>query len=189
MSLEGEVGMWRLMKSWCMKARVLGGLALLAVPRRSVYSADEYHRLEREYRTLEDRKTELGREVLVLQVENEKLNDRLNNSALLHFWGRSEVERLAMLAEECGEVVQVAGKILRHGYQAYNPYDERQRTNRVLLERELGHVYAIVTLMRRSGDIRIADVREWEKKHLRRLPEWTHYQEYDAAPAKASAAD
>lgn len=28
----------------------------------------------------------------------------------------AEVERLALLAEECGEVIQTVGKILRHGY-------------------------------------------------------------------------
>ena len=28
----------------------------------------------------------------------------------------AETERLAILAEECGEVIQAVGKILRHGY-------------------------------------------------------------------------
>jgi hypothetical protein len=32
----------------------------------------------------------------------------------------AEAERLALLAEECGEVVQVIGKILRHGYESYD---------------------------------------------------------------------
>ena len=30
-------------------------------------------------------------------------------------------ERLAMLAEEAGEIVQMVGKILRHGYDSYHP--------------------------------------------------------------------
>lgn len=46
-------------------------------------------------------------------------------------------ERLVILAEECGEVVQAIGKILRHGYEsAYNG-----ETNRQALERELGDLF------------------------------------------------
>ncbi|MDJ0712582.1 MAG: hypothetical protein QNJ14_19525 [Woeseiaceae bacterium] len=32
-----------------------------------------------------------------------------------------EAERLAILAEEAGELIQTIGKILRHGYDSYNP--------------------------------------------------------------------
>jgi len=40
-----------------------------------------------------------------------------------HFNGLSpaEAERLALLAEECGEVVQAVCKVLRHGYESTNP--------------------------------------------------------------------
>ena len=39
-----------------------------------------------------------------------------------HFNGlsESEQERLSILIEECGEVVQAACKILRHGYESFN---------------------------------------------------------------------
>lgn len=33
----------------------------------------------------------------------------------------AQAERLAILAEECGEVVQIIGKILRHGLDSWHP--------------------------------------------------------------------
>jgi nitrogen fixation/metabolism regulation signal transduction histidine kinase len=52
----------------------------------------------------------------------------------------AEAERLAILAEECAEVIQVVGKILRHGYESHNPFDPQKVTNRGLLAQELGHL-------------------------------------------------
>lgn len=66
----------------------------------------------------------------------------------------AEVERLAIMIEECGEVVQACTKILRHGYEDYNPDkkpDERE-SNRFALARELGDVSAIAQLMASHGD-------------------------------------
>lgn len=54
----------------------------------------------------------------------------------------AQAERLAMLAEECGEVIQVIGKILRHGYDSYHP-DRPHITNRELLQRELTDLAAV----------------------------------------------
>jgi hypothetical protein len=65
----------------------------------------------------------------------------------------AEVERLALLAEECGEVVQMVGKILRHGYHSYHPRDEARTTNRRLLTNELGNIHVAVELMIDNGDI------------------------------------
>lgn len=61
-----------------------------------------------------------------------------------HFNGLTpaQAERLAMLAEECGEVIQVIGKILRHGYDSYHP-DRPHITNRELLQRELTDLAAV----------------------------------------------
>lgn len=50
----------------------------------------------------------------------------------------AEAERIALLMEECGEVIQSCGKILRHGYESTHP--EGGPTNRQSLEIELGHV-------------------------------------------------
>ena len=49
-----------------------------------------------------------------------------------HFHGLSpaEAERLYVLAEECAEVVVVVNKILRHGYESYNPHQSDLGSNR-----------------------------------------------------------
>lgn len=66
----------------------------------------------------------------------------------------AEAERLAMLAEECGEVIQVVGKILRHGYESYHPNDlfnghpkPGAENNRDLLANEVCDLLAVVQMM------------------------------------------
>jgi NTP pyrophosphatase (non-canonical NTP hydrolase) len=57
----------------------------------------------------------------------------------------AEAERLAMLAEECGEVIQVIGKILRHGYESCHPTTGAK--NRTRLGEEVTDVLALINLM------------------------------------------
>ena len=68
-----------------------------------------------------------------------------------HFNGLTpaEAERLAMLVEECSEVIQIAGKILRHGYDSRHP-DNPSETNRDLLAHELADVDAVLRAMKRE---------------------------------------
>lgn len=92
-----------------------------------------------------------------------------------HFNGLTpaEAERLAMLAEEAAKVVQVVGKILRHGYASYHP-DNPSLTNRVLLMNELADFNAVQLLMEGSGDVfRTGD--EIENAMTRKLT-YTHHQ-------------
>lgn len=86
----------------------------------------------------------------------------------------AEIERLAMLAEECGEVVQAVGKILRHGWESQSPYGSK--TNQVALEREIGNVRAIVGLMLDSRDLRLGDIQHWQRSKRAALAKWTHHQ-------------
>ena len=65
----------------------------------------------------------------------------------------AEAERLAILAEECAEVIQVVGKILRHGYESFNPHDPDGRINKRLLETEIGDLFCIVRMMTVQGDV------------------------------------
>lgn len=65
----------------------------------------------------------------------------------------AEHERLAILSEECGEVVHIIGKILRHGYEDYNPEIIGGTTNRRNLEKELGDLANIISMMVDAGDI------------------------------------
>ena len=94
-----------------------------------------------------------------------------------HFNGLTpaEAERLAMLAEEeeAAKVIQVVGKILRHGYASYHP-DNPSLTNRVLLMNELADLNAVQLLMEGSGDVfRTGD--EIEHAMTRKLT-YTHHQ-------------
>lgn len=89
----------------------------------------------------------------------------------------AEEERLALLAEEMAEVIQVIGKVLRHGYDSTNPLVENSPTNRQELEKELGDVELIIFLMAEAKDIHrnAIDRRRIEKgKTIRR---WLHYQD------------
>lgn len=44
----------------------------------------------------------------------------------------AELERLAILMEECAEVQHIIGKIIRHGYESFNPFDDNKTPNRKL---------------------------------------------------------
>jgi hypothetical protein len=64
----------------------------------------------------------------------------------------AEAERLAMLAEEAGEVVQAVTKILRHGYESYHPTDPGMN-NRSILRAEIADLRAVWELMFEAGDV------------------------------------
>ena len=64
---------------------------------------------------------------------------------------KAELERLAYLSEELGEVIQIIGKIIRHGYESTHP--DGGPINRELLEKEIIDVYSGLRLMFYYGDI------------------------------------
>jgi len=88
----------------------------------------------------------------------------------------AEAERLAMLAEECGEVIQIIGKILRHGYASHNPKDMKKMPNKFLLSKEMGDVLAVWREMTYldgvGGDTLHDTAMAWAKKL-----EYSHHQE------------
>lgn len=86
----------------------------------------------------------------------------------------AQAERLAMLAEECGEVIQMIGKILRHGYDSYHPQD-RTVTNRQHLGRELTDLLAVAASLRRD---RVAEgsLHDQDLAWIRKL-KYAHHQE------------
>ena len=85
----------------------------------------------------------------------------------------AEAERLAMLAEECGEIIQIVGKILRHGYESHHP-DDPSSTNRDLLTDELSDFYAVVQMM--DGDFSVIDAQRHEDEFLAKKLRYTHHQ-------------
>ena len=88
----------------------------------------------------------------------------------------AETERLALLAEEMGECVQVIGKILRHGYDSSNPLLVNSETNRENLMKELGDVELIIYLMAEAKDI---DRNCIDKRRIQKgkdIVRWLHHQ-------------
>lgn len=77
-----------------------------------------------------------------------------------HFNGLTpaEAERLALLAEEAGEVIQAVGKILRHGYESGHP--DGGDSNRDALARELGHVHFAMDILVAAADLSAALIYE-----------------------------
>jgi len=68
----------------------------------------------------------------------------------------AQAKRLAILAEEMGEAIQVIGKILRHGYESRHP--NGGMTNRQLLEKELGDVQWAMIFLCEAGDLSKTDI-------------------------------
>ena len=87
----------------------------------------------------------------------------------------AEAERLAVLMEECGEVIQVIGKILRHGYDSQHP--DGGPNNRELLHVELGHVEYIVKFMGCHGDLNPCTISKILEIKSRSIGQYLHHQE------------
>lgn len=85
-----------------------------------------------------------------------------------------KIERLALLTEECAEVQQIAMKIMRHGFESFNPFDEQKTPNRVLLEKELGHLMFAMHLMVVYYDLNINAIIESEQQKRSTIQEYLH---------------
>lgn len=87
----------------------------------------------------------------------------------------AEAERLAMLAEECGEVIQAITKILRHGYDSHHP-SRPGITNKRLLNKEMIDVYSVWREMEMRDGVsagHLDDVYHAWRKKLK----YSHHQE------------
>lgn len=90
----------------------------------------------------------------------------------------AETERLAMLAEEAGEIIQMVGKIIRHGYESYHPDDKDQITNRVLLRGEINDLIGVVHGMVGSNDLSPLTFYDAETAWQRKL-KYSHHQNHE----------
>jgi hypothetical protein len=88
----------------------------------------------------------------------------------------AQKERLIMLAEEAGEVIQAVGKILRHGYNSCH-LDNDDISNRLDLVRELDDLNAIIGEMVKKGDIMYGYNKELFNAVWKRKLKYTHYQD------------
>lgn len=87
----------------------------------------------------------------------------------------AEHERLAMLAEEAAEVIQIVGKILRHGYESKHPDNMNGPTNRQMLENEIADFYAIAGVMEDVKDVTVEG--EAVRQAIKKKRRYTHHQE------------
>ena len=87
----------------------------------------------------------------------------------------AEAERLAMLAEECAEVIQVIGKILRHGYESHHP-ETTGVTNRDLLNAEINDISGVIFGMYTANDRITGTSVAGAAEVWRRKLEFTHHQ-------------
>lgn len=89
----------------------------------------------------------------------------------------AEAERLALLIEECGEVITAATKILRHGYESFNPLEpgRGRLSNREALEKEIGHVDHAIHLMLTGGDINATKYMAASNAKSKTISRWLHH--------------
>lgn len=81
----------------------------------------------------------------------------------------AEAERLALFIEECGEAIQAAGKILRHGYDSWE--------NRKDLEKEVADIFYAVRLMTSSKDLSEITILVKELEKSKKVVEYLHHQD------------
>lgn len=89
----------------------------------------------------------------------------------------AEAERLALLAEECGEVIQAIGKILRHGYESTHP--DGGPTNREALERECGDLRHAVLRLQKEGDLSVRAIHGWSNAKAQNIERYLHHQSFE----------
>jgi len=89
---------------------------------------------------------------------------------------KSQIERLSLLLEELGEAQQWIGKILRHGYDSYDPTNQRQGDNKQLLEKELGDVLFAIELLAATDDLDEELIDDHRIAKARKVWQWLHHQ-------------
>jgi len=86
-----------------------------------------------------------------------------------------ELERLAILMEECAEVQQVIGKILRHGYESHHP-DNSMESNRFLLTKEMGDLKHAMKMIFDAKDVHEEHIDLRVKAKARKIQPYLHHQ-------------
>ncbi|HEV7674349.1 MAG TPA: hypothetical protein VGQ12_07450 [Candidatus Angelobacter sp.] len=89
----------------------------------------------------------------------------------------AELERLAILSEEMGEVQQTIGKIIRFGYESCNPSIITGQTNRHDLEREIADVQVAINMLLQNRDVNGDGVALRMKRKAENIKPYLHHQE------------
>jgi NTP pyrophosphatase (non-canonical NTP hydrolase) len=77
-------------------------------------------------------------------------------------------ERLAILSEECAEVIQMINKIFRFGFESVHPFNEDKLTNKERLENEIRDTLVAILLLIENNDLERKEL-DWEKQYAKRL--------------------
>ena len=90
----------------------------------------------------------------------------------------AQLERLAFFVEECGEAIKAAMKIIRHGYESYDPTKPRRVriNNRADLEIEMGDIRAAMILLCNAKDTDKEFVHARANEKLDSVRRWMHHQ-------------
>ena len=84
-----------------------------------------------------------------------------------------EAEALAILSEECGELIQAIGKIMRHGLGSKHPDSNIQ--NQDALVREIGDVLAAIRICRAQRLIEWDAIIAARDQKLNRVRQYLHH--------------
>ena len=85
----------------------------------------------------------------------------------------AERERLVILMEECGEVIQAAAKIIRHGWESR--YDDGT-PNVIRLRDEMDDVQGMIWAIEQMDDTYIGDSRTSPSQVWERKKRWMKHQ-------------
>lgn len=96
----------------------------------------------------------------------------------------TQAELLALLSEECGEVVQIVGKILRHGLSSCHP--DGGFPNYRLLESEVGDFLAATRLIASAGMIDMVRVEDAADVKSRKVFKYLHHSSPPASEEKVT---
>jgi hypothetical protein len=102
-----------------------------------------------------------------------------------------QLERLALLVEEMGEVSQVVGKIIRHGFESCHP--NGGPTNREQLEKEIAHIAVAIRMLMNGRDLDEKRVVDHTIDKARSINPWLHHNYiasyfFDVTPYRVSEA-
>ncbi len=83
----------------------------------------------------------------------------------------NEIENYDILEEEASELIQAISKIKRFGAENFHPDDINKTINRDKLLKEIGDVYALISIVVDHPDIKISqnEIREAKNNKLKKL--------------------
>jgi hypothetical protein len=87
----------------------------------------------------------------------------------------AEAERLALLAKEMGDVIQLVGNIFLNGYE-HESCAESDSTNRDFLEHHLGNVEHVIERLCNSKDIDADDLHAQSERYARTIGTFLNHQ-------------